>query len=146
MRVRVSRAAYLVFSGLFAVGVLTQVFLVGLSLLGGRSSWEEHIGLGHTLMGPLLFMLVFAYAGRMPSPIKPLTWATFGVYLVLADFVIFLRDVAPFAAALHPVLAVVLFAMAVRLPMQAWEVLRAPLGLATAADEASGLPPSQRAA
>jgi hypothetical protein len=146
---RASRTGYLIFAGLFALGVLAQVFLVGLSLLGGRPSWEEHIGLGHSLAGPLLFMLILAYTGRMPRPIKPLTWATFGVYLVLADIVIFMREVAPLAAALHPVLAMVLFALAAHLPVRAWRIVRRPAAeTAQAATEGEipGAPRSERAA
>jgi hypothetical protein len=146
---RISRIGYLAMSSLFALGVLTQVFLVGLSLLGGRPSWEEHIGLGHTLGVPLLLMLILAYAGRMSSPVKPLTWIALGTYLVLAEFVIFLRDSAPLAAALHPVLAVVLFALTAQLPMRAWRQVSSSVDRTAVATEESNTPgvsPPQRAA
>ena len=123
---RASRIGYLSLAVLFSAGVLTQVFLVGLSLLGGQPSWATHIGLGHGVGLLLPLMLVLAYLGRMPRPVKPLTWTVFGVYVLLADFVVFLRNSAPLVASLHPVLVVVLFALAIQMPIQAWRLLREP--------------------
>ena len=60
MRNKISRFGYLVASWLLCVGILLQVYLVGLSLLGGRPSWDDHVGLGHSLGGLALLMLVFA--------------------------------------------------------------------------------------
>lgn len=125
---RASRIGYLSLATLLAVGVLTQVFLVGLSLLGGQPSWEAHIGLGHSLSLLVLLMLILAYMGRLPSPIKPLTWITAGVYVLLADVVVFLSDSVPFVAALHPVLAVLLFALAAHVSVRAWRLVNQPGG------------------
>jgi hypothetical protein len=47
MRNRISRYLYLVLAWLFVLGILGQVYLVGLSLLGGRPSWPDHIDLGY---------------------------------------------------------------------------------------------------
>ena len=125
-RQRVSRYGYLLCSGLFAVGILTQVFLVGLSIIGGRPGWQTHVGLGHGLGLVALLMLIFVYLGGLPSTMKRLTWVNFAVYILLADVVIFLRGSAPLIASFHPVLAVILFALAVQLPVRAWQQLRSP--------------------
>lgn len=109
---KASRYSYLVLAALFLIGILTQVFFVGLSLLGGRSSWNVHVGLGHGLGLFALLMVILAYTGRMARPVKPLTWLNFVIYILLADVVVFLRGEAPFVAALHPVLAVILFGVA----------------------------------
>src|SRR5215203_2144829 len=103
-RVKISRYAYATVASLFVIGILTQVFLIGLSLLGGRPSWQTHIGLGHSLSIFALLMVILAYTGRLPRPLKPLTWLNFGVYILLADVVIFMRGSAPLVAAFHPVL------------------------------------------
>ena len=123
-RLRVSRYGYAAAAWLFAAGILTQVFLIGLSLLGGRPSWQTHIGLGHGLAIAPLFMIVFAYVGRLPRPMRPLTWLALVVYVLLADVVIFLRGSVPLVAALHPVLAVLLFGVVGFLALQAWRLLR----------------------
>jgi hypothetical protein len=120
------RVLYLIAAGLFVLGLLAQVYLVGLSLLGGRPSWESHIGLGHSLGGAALLMVVFAYLGRLPRQMKSLTWTAFVTYILLADIVIFMRDSAPLAAALHPVLAVLLFAVTATLAIRAWQLVRKP--------------------
>jgi hypothetical protein len=108
-RISISRYLYTVVAWLFVAGILTQVFFIGLSLLGRRPSWESHIGLGHMLGGAPLLMIILAYVGRLPRPMKPLTWLALVVYILLADVVIFMRESAPLVAAFHPVLAVLLF-------------------------------------
>lgn len=125
MRNRISRFVYLVAAWLLCIGILAQVFLVGLSLLGQRPSWDEHIDLGHMLALFALLMLIFAYVGRFPRSMKMLTWLNFGVYFLLADIIIFMTDSAPYVAALHPVLAVILFSIAVTLAVRIWLMVRA---------------------
>jgi hypothetical protein len=126
MRNRISRYVYLAASWLFALGILTQVFFVGLSLLGGRPSWDDHTNLGHMLALFALLMLIFAYVGRFPRVMKGLTWLNFGVYFLLADIIVFMTDSAPYVAALHPVLAIILFSIAITLAIRSWLMVRAP--------------------
>ena len=54
---KVGRYGYLGVVVLFIAGIMMQVYFVGLSLLGQRPSWEDHIGLGHGL-GILALLLV----------------------------------------------------------------------------------------
>src|SRR5215510_5422322 len=84
-RLRLSRYAYAVVAWLFVAGILTQVFLVGLSLLGRRPSWLAHVGLGHALGILALLLVILAYVGALPPPFKRLTWLTFAIYVLLAD-------------------------------------------------------------
>ncbi|MFP3854966.1 MAG: DUF6220 domain-containing protein [Anaerolineales bacterium] len=106
-----ARFGYVLFSWLFVVGVLVQVFLVGLVVVAGQITWDAHTDLGHGLGIPLILMLILMYLGRLSPDIKRITWVLFGVYLFQADFVIFLRDSVPVAAALHPVLALIDFSL-----------------------------------
>lgn len=108
-RVRFSRYAYAAAAWLFVVGILTQVFLIGLTFLVGHPNLPIHAGLGHGLAIVPLLMVVFAYTGRLPRPMKPFTWLALIIYVLLADVVIFMRGAAPIIAALHPVLALILF-------------------------------------
>jgi len=123
-RVRFSRYAYAAVAWLFVAGILTQVFLIGLTFLGGRPSLQTHAGLGHGLAIAPLLMIVFAYTGRLPRPTKPFTWFALVIYVLLADVVIFMRGSVPIIAALHPVLAVLLFGVTGFLAVRAWRLVR----------------------
>lgn len=122
---KIARITYLAAAGLFLAGVLAQVFLAGMVVVAYRMSWNNHINLGHLLAAPLLVMLVSQYAGRLPRRVKRLTWLLFGVYLLQADVIIFLRLQAPVIAAFHPVLALVDFALGLALARLAWPLARA---------------------
>src|SRR5512138_1237081 len=121
-----SRYVYLVASWLFVLGVMTQVFLAGMVVVARKISWNDHISLGHILAGPLLFMLVSMYLARLPRDTKWLTWLLFLNYALQADVLIFLRVQAPVLSALHPVLALVDFALGLALARQAWGFVRSP--------------------
>lgn len=121
---KVGRYGFLIFTGLFALGILAQVFFIGLSLLGGRPSWSAHVDTGHSIGGLVLLMVVFGYIGRNPRAVKWQTWLNLVIYILLADVVIFMRGSAPLAAALHPVLAVLLFGNTTLLAVQAVKLLR----------------------
>lgn len=118
--VKVSRFVYLGLAWLFVAGVLVQVFLAGMVVVAARMGWGSHVGLGHMLAAPLLFMLITMYLGRMPGSLKRLTWLLFLAYVLQADVVIFLRGTAPVVSALHPVFALVDFALGVTLALRAW--------------------------
>lgn len=132
------RAATYVYSlaaWLFVLGVVVQVFLAGLVVVARTTTWEVHTGLGHTLGLPLLLMLLTMYLGKRSARRKRLTWLLFGVYLIQADFVIFLRESFPLASALHPVLALIDFALGWRLARSALPQRR-PVGIIGGAAEA----------
>ncbi len=108
--------AYRILTWLFLAGVLAQVFLAGLVVVAGTSSWESHIGLGHGLGLPLILMVATMYLGGLPRTTKRLTLLLLFIYILhQADVVIFLRDSAPYLAALHPVMALLDFAIGWRL-------------------------------
>src|SRR5512143_2546899 len=121
---KVSRFVYLVAAWLFLVGIVIQVFLAGMTVVAMRMGWNNHISLGHFLAAPLLVMLVSQYPSRFPRRMKGLTWLLFGVYVLQADVIIFLRFQAPLVSAFHPVLALVDFAMGLALARAAWPLAR----------------------
>ncbi len=116
--VKVSRVIYMIAAWVFVTGVIIQVFLAGMVVVARQMGWELHRGFGHFWGIPILFMLVTAYLGRLPGTIKWLTWALFGVFIIQAEVIIFLRDSVPVVSAFHPVLALVDFALGVKL---AWK-------------------------
>lgn len=122
---KASRITYEVAAWLFIVGVLAQVFFAGMAVVAGRWGWDNHISLGHFLAVPLLVMLITAYVGKLPGHMKRLTWLLFGVYVLQADVLIFLRASAPVLSAFHPVMALIDFALGLMLARQARAVIRA---------------------
>ena len=125
--IRGSRYVYLGASWLFVIGVMAQVFLAGMVVVARKISWNDHVSLGHILAGPLLFMLVSMYLGRLPRDTKWLTWLLFINYAFQADVLIFLRVQAPVLSALHPVLALVDFALGLALARRAIGYARQPV-------------------
>ena len=121
-----ARFVYLFAVGLFLLGITVQVFLAGMVVVAMQMTWSSHIGLGHMLALPLIIMLITMYLGRMPRPIKPLTWLLFVVYALQADVIIFLRGQLPVISALHPVLALFDFAIAWGLARHALLAVRQP--------------------
>lgn len=122
--VKWTRILYLIIAWLFPVAILIQVFLVGLSLFTGQAYWSTHRDVGHTLGVLPLLLVILAYLGRLPRSEKLLIWLQFGVYLVQAEVFAAIRDVAPLLAAFHPVLALVLFALALIIALRARTVVR----------------------
>ena len=122
---RLSRTIYAVAAWLFVAGVATQVFFAGMAAVARQWSWENHTGFGHLLAAPLLVMLVTVYLGRLPGRMKRLTWLLFAVYILQADVLIFLRASVPVLSALHPVLALVDFALGLVLAREATAAARA---------------------
>ena len=132
---RIARYLFFVLTSLLLIGILVQVYLVGLSMLGGKSGvMGFHNGFG-LLLGPVTLLIILpAYLGHLPSQCKLFSWLSFAIYiamLVLAN----VRQSAPFAAALHPALAVILFAITISQVIRAWKAMRELLG--TAAQRAS---------
>lgn len=121
---RIARSIYWVFAWLFVAGVTTQVFFAGMAVVAARMSWANHVGLGHFLALPLLIMLVTMYVGKLPGRMKRLTWLLFAVYILQADVLIFMRASVPVLSALHPVLALVDFAVGLTLARQATVIMR----------------------
>ena len=121
---KIARYVYLAAAWLFLAGVAAQVFLAGMVVVAARMGWGSHIGLGHFLAAPLLVMLVSQYPSRFPRRMKWFTWLLFGVYVLQADVIIFLRVQAPLVSAFHPVLALVDFALGLALARRAWPLAR----------------------
>jgi hypothetical protein len=121
------RMLYLIVAWLFPVAILFQVFLVGLSLFTTQPYWDAHIGFGHSIIGLPLLMVILAYPGRLPSSIKWLTWLVFVLCLIQTEVFAMIRTAVPTLAALHPVLALVLFALALTIAWRARTVVRAPV-------------------
>ncbi|HEX6482125.1 MAG TPA: DUF6220 domain-containing protein [Ktedonobacteraceae bacterium] len=118
------RIIYLIIAWLFPVAILVQVLFVGLSLFTGQSYWDAHIGFGHSIGILPILLVILGYLGRLPRRTIILTWLALGTYLVQAEVFAAIRADAPFFAAFHPVLALVLFALAVIIALRARTMVR----------------------
>lgn len=106
-----ARYAYVVLAWAFLVGVLVQVFLIGLGLFGEPDAVELHVNLGWILhLFPILIVIAAALArvGRR----RILQAGALAAIVFVVPILPSLRDGAPVVAALHPVLAMLAFGAA----------------------------------
>ncbi len=120
-----ARYVYLALVWLYLVGILVQVFLAGMGLFGGGRDFEPHIGLGWLLhLVPILLLIAAAVAKVGPR----LIW--WNVTLLVVQFIqpilALARHDAPVVAAFHPVLALVIFWLALTIGLMAWQLVRQP--------------------
>ena len=100
---------------LFVGTIVVQVFLIGAALpqLGGSNDFGAHREFGYTVVGlaalAVLVTALIARAGRQAIGISAGLVVLYFVQTILPN----LRGSVPFAAALHPVNALVLFALGV---------------------------------
>jgi hypothetical protein len=97
---------------LYVASLLVQVFLAGLAVFSDRTLFATHVAFGQIVVGLLTLLLpIVAWLGRLPFVRRSVGLLLF--YLLQTG----LPEVRayPVVAALHPVLAVILFWLAVRL-------------------------------
>ena len=109
-------------AAIFVVAILVQVFLAGLAIanLGGSGTFSTHIEFGYTWIGlAALALLVTAIAARRPRRDIGIALALLVLYVVQTVLPSF-RASTPWVAALHPVNALFLFALAAWYARRAW--------------------------
>ena len=120
-----ARWVYLALVWIYLVGILGQVFLAGIGLFGVAKDFEPHVGLGWILHLVPVLLLIVAAAARVGSR---LIW--WNVALLVVQFIqpilATMRNDQPVVAAFHPVLALVIFWLAVTIGLKAWRLVREP--------------------
>lgn len=119
---RTLRQIHAVAAWLFVAAIVYQVYLAGAAIanLGGSGDFTAHIGFGYEVVGlAALAVLITAIIARMPR--RDIGWS----FLLLVQYVIQtilpnLKASAPSIAALHPLNAVLLFAVATWYARHAW--------------------------
>lgn len=102
---------------LYVASLIVQVFLAGLAVFNDETVFATHVAFGQVVVGLLTLALpIAAWLGRLPF-VRP----SIGILLlyVVQTGVPEVRVSYPVVAALHPVLALGLFWLAVRLAMRA---------------------------
>jgi len=118
-----ARYAYLVLAWAFVVGVLVQVFLIGLGLFADPDSVKLHVDFGWILhLFPILIVIAAAVAraGRR----RILQAVALAAIVFVVPLLPALGESAPVVAALHPVLAMLAFGAAVGVAIAATRFVR----------------------
>src|SRR5947199_205240 len=104
---RVGRFAFALLGLFFAICLIVQVFLAGLAVFVNKDDWGPHTSFIHYFeMAPVL-MFILSFVGRVPGRIR---WNSLGLYImILLQYVTAKAFSGVWLAALHPVIAVLLF-------------------------------------
>ena len=118
-----ARLAYAALAWLFVVGILVQVFFIGLTLFVDEKNVELHRNLGWILhLWPVL-ILIAAAVGRVGRS-QILTALALAIVTFIVPILATLRASSPVIAALHPVGAILVFALAILVAWNAWITVR----------------------
>lgn len=126
---------------IFVVAIIVQVFLAGAAIanLGGSGDFATHIEFGYTWVGlAVLAVVVTALTARRPRRDVGITLGLMALYVV-QTILPSLRTTMPTLAALHPLNAMLLFALA------AWYARRTWVGARAAAPAAVPAPATGQA-
>ncbi|MGX6445030.1 DUF6220 domain-containing protein [Neobacillus sp. K501] len=118
-RNKFSKKIFAILAVLFVISVVAQVFLAGLAIFVNPVHWIKHTSFVHLFEFVPVMMLILAIVGKMPRWAIGQSAALFGVIIVMY-FTANIITVLPWAAALHPVIAIGLFWMSIKLVRKAW--------------------------
>lgn len=122
-RIQIGRVSFFILANIFTICILIQIYFAGIAIFEYPVDWSKHMTFVH-LFGfnlPIL-MLIFAIVGSLP---RWAYWQMFGVFLTiyLMYFTANFRTVVPWVGAIHPVVAMLLFALSVLLLLKSWKLI-----------------------
>jgi hypothetical protein len=121
---RVPRVIYATLAVVFLLSVVVQVFLAGAGIFASASWLSSHGILGHVLPVIPLLMVILGLVGKLPRTINWLTVLLLVLVYIQPWFIYLGRGVGtPLLAALHPVNALAIFALALYLLYRARLIL-----------------------
>lgn len=104
---KIARYIYVGLAWLTLVGVIIPFFLAGMSLFVSRTYWSTHAGIGFSSGWPILGLIIFGLIGWIPRRLT--AWLVgMAVLHFVHTLLPALKADAPFAAAVHPVSALIL--------------------------------------
>jgi hypothetical protein len=121
-----ARFVYLALVWIYLAGILVQVFLAGMGLFGVAKDFEPHVGLGWVLHLVPVLLLIAAAVARVGSR---LIWWNVALLVVqlIQPILATMRNDQPVVAAFHPVLALIIFWLALTIGLHAWRLVREPM-------------------
>ena len=123
-RVRWARRGFVLFSGLFAICVVIQVFIAGMAIFVDPANWSLHTTFIHFFELLPLVMLVLAFIGQLPRMLKLLPVGLW--VLIMMQYATAEGFPTSLVAAIHPVNALVIFWLAVFTTRRAWRDMSEP--------------------
>ncbi|MBY0147332.1 DUF6220 domain-containing protein [Neobacillus niacini] len=118
---KIGSISFVSLSILFLFCILVQVFFAGLAIFVNPVNWTKHTGFIHLFEFIPVLMFVIAFVGKLPRWAIGHSAALFGVIFIMY-FTANITSVIPWAAALHPVIAFVLFWMSVKTVPKVWQM------------------------
>jgi len=101
---------------LFAVGVVVQVFLAGMSVFDPPGRWADHVSIGQQIGTLTILLVIFAIVGRLSKLTIGMSVAIFFLYGLQFAFA---NADAGAVAAFHAVNALALFWLTIQVAQQA---------------------------
>lgn len=107
---------------LFVASIVVQVFLIGTALreLGGSNDFSTHVDFGYAIGFVALIVVVSALVARAGRNAVATSLGLLVLYVVQTVLPGF-KEAVPWVSALHPVNALVLFALATWYAWRAWK-------------------------
>jgi len=106
---RYARIGFIGFAWTFASCIAIQTYLAGAAIFIDASHWQNHTAFVHAFEVVPLLMALLAWIGRYPAVLR---WQSVALFLlIIAQYA---TAHIPAAGAVHPVIALALFALAIR--------------------------------
>ncbi|MDF2857827.1 MAG: hypothetical protein K0Q87_3678 [Neobacillus sp.] len=119
-RERFSRNSFALLAILFTFCIVAQVFLAGLAIFVNPLNWMKHTNFIHLFEFIPVIMFILSFVGNMPRWAIGQSAALFVIIFVMY-FTANITPVLPWAAALHPVIAIGIFWMSIKLGSKSWK-------------------------
>lgn len=123
---RWSRIGHLATAWVFVAALVVQVFLAGLGLFAGSENFKTHVDFGYSAVWIVVILLpVFALVARLPRREVGLSFLLLALYIPQCLLPPLVRAGGPgFIAAFHPVNALLMFVLGIRIGQYAWQAAR----------------------
>lgn len=112
-KIQYSRLAFLIFAWIFTVSIVVQTFIAGLAIFSNYS-WAYHSSFVIWFQFIPILMLILSITGRLSKRIR---WQVVGLFLLIVP-VQYASIHIPGMGAIHPVIALLLFWLALTIMKQ----------------------------
>ena len=124
MAKRIARPIHVVVAWLLVAGLLVQVFLAGMGVFDGASSFTTHRDWGYILTLLPVVLIVTGLVGAFGRAQVVAAAVMLGQF-ILQSILVLQRESSPAIAALHPVNGFLILLIAIWLARDAWRVWQA---------------------
>ncbi|MCP3741875.1 DUF6220 domain-containing protein [Rossellomorea sp. BNER] len=122
-RIRLARIGFVLLAIIFTLCIVTQVFFAGLAIFVDPVNWSKHTIFVHIFELVPILMLVTAFIGQLPLWAKWQSVALLGLIFMMY-FTANVTTVLPWAAAAHPVIAIIMFWASLKMTRRAVSLLK----------------------